>query len=118
MKRGEKSRLFFITYPLGIGMNSDEIANIFNKYYQSDPNDNGRGLGLGLAIVSRIVSLAKGQIMVESGKDSGSAFTVFFAGLYYNKRVDCRINVINLSNFTTAKKRGCILAFFIRFSLN
>jgi signal transduction histidine kinase len=50
-------------------MNSDEIANIFNKYYQSNPNDNGRGLGLGLAIVSRIVSLAKGQIAVESEKE-------------------------------------------------
>lgn len=60
----------------GIGMTSDEIANIFNKYYQSDPNDNGRGLGLGLAIVSRIVALAKGQVMVKSEQDSGSIFTV------------------------------------------
>ena len=73
----EKSRISVSFRDSGIGMTSNEIANIFNKYFQSDPNDNGQGLGLGLAIVSRIVSLAKGQIAVESEKDSGSAFTVF-----------------------------------------
>jgi len=73
----EKSRISVSFRDSGIGMTSNEIANIFNKYFQSDPNDNGRGLGLGLAIVSRIVSLAKGQVAVESEKDSGSTFTVF-----------------------------------------
>ncbi|MGA9518358.1 MAG: HAMP domain-containing sensor histidine kinase, partial [Trichococcus sp.] len=73
----EKSWISVSFRDSGIGMTSNEIANIFNKYYQSTPNDNGRGLGLGLAIVSRIVSLAKGQIAVESEKDGGSAFTVF-----------------------------------------
>ena len=72
----ENGRISVAFSDSGIGMSSDEIANIFNKYYQSAPNDNGRGLGLGLAIVSRIVALAKGQIMVESEKDGGSTFTV------------------------------------------
>lgn len=61
----------------GTGMSSEEIANIFNKYYQGNPNDNGQGLGLGLAIVSRIVSLSKGQITVQSEKDCGSTFTIY-----------------------------------------
>lgn len=61
----------------GIGMNSDEIANIFNKYYQSNPNDNGHGLGLGLTIVHRIVSLEGGQITVTSEKENGSTFAVY-----------------------------------------
>lgn len=73
----ENGRIAVVFQDSGIGMDSEEIANIFNKYYQSNPNDNGRGLGLGLAIVSRIVSLAKGQITVESEQDSGSTFTVY-----------------------------------------
>ena len=60
----------------GIGMSEEVRAHIFDKYYQGTPNGSGRGLGLGLSIVQRIVELCGGQIQVDSVEDQGSTFTV------------------------------------------
>lgn len=67
----------------GCGMTDDEIAHIFNKYYQADSSHSGKGLGLGLAICNRVVTLCKGSISVESILDKGTTFTVSLP--IYNK---------------------------------
>ena len=59
----------------GIGMSPEVCAHIFDKYYQGSPGG-GRGLGLGLSIVHRILELCGGQIQVDSVEDQGSTFTV------------------------------------------
>ena len=58
----------------GPGINPEEISRIFNKYYRG--KDTGRGLGLGLSIVKRIIELCGGRIEVESETGKGSCFTV------------------------------------------
>lgn len=60
----------------GMGMNNEVQQRIFDKFYQGDPSRNTRGNGLGLTLVKKIVTLAEGQIQVESIERRGSTFTV------------------------------------------
>lgn len=60
----------------GIGMNEEIKSRIFEKFYQGDKSHNGSGNGIGLNIVSRIVTLAGGEIKVESTQNEGSSFIV------------------------------------------
>lgn len=55
----------------GIGMTEEQITHIFEKYYQAEKSKTMHGLGLGLTIASKILSMVNGDIEVESklGKD-------------------------------------------------
>lgn len=62
----------------GIGIPSEEIARIFDAFYQVDRKATREfgGLGLGLSIVKEIVSLLKGSVGVESTVGAGTTFIV------------------------------------------
>lgn len=60
----------------GIGMTEEIQARIFEKFYQGDASHSGLGNGIGLNIVHRIVTLARGEISVDSTYGKGSKFTV------------------------------------------
>ncbi|GAA0139677.1 histidine kinase receptor of two-component system [Lithospermum erythrorhizon] len=65
----------------GLGINPQEISNVFTKFAQnqSSLSKNSGGSGLGLAICKRFVNLMEGQIWIESeglGKGSTAIFTV------------------------------------------
>jgi signal transduction histidine kinase len=66
----------FAVSDTGKGMSEEEMARIFDRYYQGDSSSN-KGLGLGLAIVKRIIDLCGGKIEVNSVVNEGSTFTVF-----------------------------------------
>lgn len=63
----------------GIGMSSDTQKHIFDRFYRGDKSDRHdvKGFGLGLSYVKYIVSAHKGEIEVESKKDSGTTFTIY-----------------------------------------
>jgi len=61
----------------GIGIDHDQISNIFNRFKRADPTS-GEGYGLGLSIVSSIVSFHNGSIEVQSVKGEGSTFKIQF----------------------------------------
>jgi two-component system sensor histidine kinase GlrK len=60
----------------GIGIPSEEIERIFNKFYQSPHHQSPpeRGTGLGLAIVRHVVTAHGGRIWAESQLGKGSTF--------------------------------------------
>lgn len=60
----------------GIGMTEEQISHIFERYYQAEKSKTIHGLGLGLTIVSKILSIINGNIEVESKLGKGSTFTV------------------------------------------
>ncbi len=74
--RNYSKTIIFSVIDSGIGMNEDELKQIFNKFYQADKSKTTKGLGLGLTIVSRIIQLVEGKIKVESEINKGSTFTV------------------------------------------
>ncbi len=57
----------------GSGVDPKNLESIFNPFFTTKPD----GVGLGLAIVSKIVNEHGGQIMVESTPGEGSVFRVY-----------------------------------------
>jgi CheY-like chemotaxis protein len=62
----------------GIGIAPDRQARIFESFHQVDNglSRNYPGLGLGLALVQKLLALMGGEIAAESQLDKGSTFTV------------------------------------------
>lgn len=56
----------------GIGMTEDVISRIFNPFYTTK----GKGNGLGLTIVKKIVEAHGGQIQVSSRQHTGTSFNI------------------------------------------
>jgi two-component system sensor histidine kinase ArlS len=64
----------------GIGIASNDLSKIFDRFYRVDParsRDLG-GSGLGLSIVKMLIENSGGSIFVTSEKDKGSTFSLIF----------------------------------------
>ena len=59
----------------GHGMTSEVLERIFEPFFSTKPT--GRGTGLGLTLVQKIITGSGGQVRVESQKDVGTIFTVY-----------------------------------------
>jgi len=61
----------------GEGIDPDDLPNIFEIYYQGRNSSNSSGLGIGLALVQKIVQLHHGSIAAKSaGRGKGSEFVI------------------------------------------
>jgi signal transduction histidine kinase len=62
----------------GIGIVEQDLAHIFEPFWQVDPTQRSRdgGTGLGLSVVERLVRLLSGEISVASVVGAGTTFTV------------------------------------------
>lgn len=71
-------RLKFEVKDQGIGMTTEQMELIFDPFHQVDGSETRErgGVGLGLAIVHRLVELLRGTIRVDSVKGEGSTFTL------------------------------------------
>jgi two-component system phosphate regulon sensor histidine kinase PhoR len=58
----------------GVGIPSDELPRIFERFYKADRSRSGGGTGLGLAISRHLIDAHGGRIWVESVEGRGSAF--------------------------------------------
>lgn len=61
----------------GRGIEADELAHIFDRFYRGDESRQEGGSGLGLAIAKSLIELQGGNISATSdGPGSGSVFTI------------------------------------------
>ncbi|MBE9506020.1 MAG: PAS domain-containing sensor histidine kinase, partial [Chloroflexi bacterium] len=58
----------------GVGIASDEVERVFERFYKADRSRSNRGTGLGLALAKHIVNAHGGKIGVESVEGKGSVF--------------------------------------------
>ena len=72
--RGDWMRL--AVWDTGIGIADDQIAHVFDEFYQAHnpQRDVARGLGIGLSIVRRLAHLLGGEVAVRSRLGRGTVF--------------------------------------------
>lgn len=74
----QDNKLLITITDSGIGIRTDDLDKIFQKFYRAqDPRiESITGTGLGLAISREVIRLHGGDITVESQLDQGSTFTL------------------------------------------
>ncbi len=75
---GKRPRILIKVKDTGIGMNDEQMENIFEAFTQADSSTTRRygGTGLGLAITRSFVRLMGGDVTVASKPGEGSCFTL------------------------------------------
>lgn len=99
---GDGDRVLINVTDTGIGISSDDIHHIFQKFYRADNSDTRTigGTGLGLYIVKQRVEAMGGRVWAESAFGEGSTFYVSLpriTGEEYEKRM-IAINNMNANN--------------------
>jgi signal transduction histidine kinase len=76
--RAESGRVIFAVSDEGIGIPAAEQSRVFEKFYRvNDPQHASiPGTGLGLTLVSHIVTAHRGEILVQSEVGHGTTFSV------------------------------------------
>ena len=72
-------RLFVSVKDTGIGIPSDKIDRVFERFYVVDKSRSKKtgGTGLGLSIVKHIVEMYSGEIRVKSEPNRGTVFEIY-----------------------------------------
>ena len=74
----EKDEIHLFVKDNGIGIDEENLKNIFNRFYQIDGSTKRtqEGTGIGLSLVKELVELQGGTIKVESKVSSGTSFEI------------------------------------------
>ena len=96
----------------GIGLTTDQVKTVFDKFVQFGRTDGAgqRGTGLGLAIAKRIVELHRGTIRAESEVGVGSRFT-FTLPVYSEQEVIRELIEESISQSRIAHDNFILLLF-------
>lgn len=62
----------------GCGITESDLAQIFDRYFQTEGKNKQNGTGIGLALVKSLVQLHEGEITAHSKPNFGTAITIRF----------------------------------------
>ena len=76
----ENGNISIIIRDTGFGIDRNQLAKIFDRFYRADDSRTKtiQGVGLGLSIVKKLSDLLKLDIKVESEPQDGTKFTITF----------------------------------------
>jgi two-component system phosphate regulon sensor histidine kinase PhoR len=73
--RASENQVILSVEDTGVGIPSEDLLRIFERFYKSDRSRSSTGTGLGLAIARHLVEAHGGNIWVESSEAEGSIFS-------------------------------------------
>ena len=73
---GKNSSLVVEVSDTGPGIASDQLAHVFDKYFQIGEHARSKGAGLGLTIAHNVVEAHGGEVTVESVEGRGTTFRI------------------------------------------
>ena len=79
MLKGEGSSAELRITDTGMGIPSEQIPHLFDRFYRSTPSEVQAGSGLGLALTKELAELHGGTIEVDSKDGKGTSFRVTLA---------------------------------------
>lgn len=87
-RAGDRITLLFTVSDTGIGIPDDKLTGVFVPFIQADGSSSRRhqGLGLGLAVVRRIVECMGGSAALDTAPGRGTAF---YLGLPFGLPMSC-----------------------------
>ena len=62
----------------GIGMTSDQVRHVGERFYRANLSGSVSGTGLGMSIVTEIMKMHGGSVSIQSAPGKGSAFKLTF----------------------------------------
>ena len=75
----------------GIGMNDEQLASIFDRFYRADSSDTAvPGAGLGMSLVHHIVLAHHGEIKIDSQVGNGTCVSITLPITPLAGHVECR----------------------------
>jgi PAS domain S-box-containing protein len=100
----------------GIGINEEDLKNLFMDYYQVESKANRKieGTGLGLAITKRLVEMMDGTINAESEYGKGSIFCIRIRQDFVDNTVIGPVVAGNLRKFRYTEDNKAIKKKFER----
>ncbi|MCR4953695.1 MAG: HAMP domain-containing histidine kinase [Treponema sp.] len=72
----KNNNIYFSIEDTGIGIDENDLENIFNLFYRGTNSRREAGMGIGLSVVKNIVETHGWTIDVKSKKDQGTCFTI------------------------------------------
>jgi two-component system osmolarity sensor histidine kinase EnvZ len=72
----KNNMFYFSVLDSGPGIKEDDVAKLFEPFYQGDLARGGEGSGLGLAIIKKIVDSHHGEVILKNRKQGGLSATV------------------------------------------
>ena len=98
----------------GIGMSTEVINKIFERYYQhNESNIQYLGTGIGLNLVKNILKLHNGIVTVKSELNEGSTFSIYLPTGDVNKnnqiQINETLNKTNTNNFVFSNNDNKII---------
>ena len=78
VERNNEEMLEFSVSDTGIGMNKEQLGNIFDEFKQASEDTTSKfgGTGLGLSITKNLIDMMGGELSVKSEVGVGSVFTI------------------------------------------
>lgn len=72
----EKRAVIYKIKDTGIGIDQQDLKNIFELFYRGTNSRLEEGMGIGLSVVKNIIETHRWEISVDSEKDKGTCFTI------------------------------------------
>ncbi|ACY14773.1 hybrid sensor histidine kinase/response regulator [Haliangium ochraceum] len=108
--------VIFSVHDTGCGISSEELPNLFERYWQSQHQDDGahssHGVGLGLFIAKALVELQGGRIWAESELGAGSVFSFSLKRVEKPAQEGARATVLVVDDDTSFRREVCEILEF------